>query len=70
MNNSKNLRRLRSTTVQGFGTHFFYNYLMDYYNNECIVNRQRMNIAKSLRPGQEVRRDQWKIFVVADSLTS
>ena len=28
-NNQKNVRRLRSACVQGFGVHFLYNYLMD-----------------------------------------
>ena len=67
VNNSKNVHRLRSSTVQDFGTHFFYNYLMDFYNNESIVNRQRNNTEKLGKSGQEVRRDQWKRFVIVNS---
>ena len=39
-NSRKNQRRLRSSCAQSFGTHFLFNYLMDYYQNEAIVQSQ------------------------------
>lgn len=39
-NNRKNMKRLRSSTLQGFGLHFCFNYLMDFYQNEAIMKQQ------------------------------
>jgi acid stress-induced BolA-like protein IbaG/YrbA len=63
-NNRKNTRRLRSSCVQEFGTHFFYNYLMDYFQNEDIVKRQRQLVSANLKPNQELKRDKFKCFVI------
>lgn len=55
-NHRKNTRRLRSSCVQGFGTHYFYNYLMDHYQNADIVRKQRILIEKNLEKGQSILR--------------
>ncbi|XP_028418841.1 HMG domain-containing protein 3-like [Dendronephthya gigantea] len=66
-NNRKNIRRLRSSCVQEFGTHFFYNYLMDYFQNEDIVKKQRQLAAANLKPNQELKRDRFQRFVVINN---
>lgn len=43
-NNRKNKKRLQSACVQGFGTHFLFNFLMDFYQNEMIVHKQLLNL--------------------------
>lgn len=58
-NNSKNLKRLRSSTIQSFPVHFLYNYLMDFYHNEDIVEKQRKGLLSSLKEGQTIRRDKY-----------
>lgn len=56
-NSRKNTRRLRSSCMQNFSTHFLYNYLMDFYQNEAIVKKQLSNIKKSLGESQNVDRN-------------
>ena len=69
-NHRKNIRKLRSSCVQGFGTHFFYNYLMDYYQNETIVRKQRTLLEKNLGKDQFVSRDQFSRFQVNNAQSS
>ena len=61
MNNSKNIKRLRSSCVQNFHTHFLYNYLMDFYENEAIVRRQRKLYSKTT--DKALVRDCYQRFV-------
>ncbi len=58
-NHQKNTKRLRSSCVQSFGVHFLYNFLMDFYDNEEIVAKQKERLSKR---GQEIRRDAYKRF--------
>lgn len=62
-NNRKNRKRLRSTCVQGFGTHFLYNFLMDYYQNEMIVGKQLEILRGGLQNGFQIIRDNYMRFV-------
>lgn len=62
----KNMRRLRSSMLQGFGVHFCYNYLMDFYQNEAIVKQQSNKISKHLKEGQQIVRDRYHRFCVVD----
>jgi hypothetical protein len=57
-NNSKNVRRLRSSCQQNFGTHIFFNYLMDYYQNEQIVQSQKINLCKDKKDNEVLVRDE------------
>lgn len=66
----KNMRRLRSSTLQGFGTHFCYNYLMDFYQNEAIVKQQITKISKHLKEGQQIVRDRYHRFCVINVVKS
>ena len=66
-NNIKNTRRLRSSCVQNFSTHFFYNYLMDLYQNMEIVNEQYAVACKGLKTGQKIGRNTYMQFVIMDS---
>lgn len=63
----KNMRGLRSSTLQGFGIHFCSNYLMDFYQNEAIVKQQQITkISKHLKEGQQVVRDRYhRLCVIA-----
>ena len=61
-NHRKNFRRLRSSTMQSFPVHFLYNYLMDFYHNEQIVERQIEKMRKVVKEGQEISRDEYKRF--------
>jgi len=62
-NNRKNKKRLQSACVQGFGTHFLYNFLMDFYQNEIIIHKQLLNLKKGLPEGFQVKRDRYRRFV-------
>ena len=66
-NNRKNVRRLRSSCTQNFSTHFFYNYLMDFYQNSAIVKEQYAIACKGLKTGQTVSRNAYMQFVIKDS---
>lgn len=63
-NSRKNQRRLRSACAQTFGTHFFFNYLMDFYQNESIVRSQKSKLECELKNGETVERDEYKRFVI------
>ena len=65
-NNRENVRRLRSSCMQNFSTHLFYNYLMDYYQNEEIVQGQHALASRNLRPDQEICRNAYMQFIVKD----
>lgn len=65
-NNSKNLKRLRSATMQSFPVHFVHNFLMDFFHNEEIVDRQRKNLLSTLTESQELRRDGHHRFIVVN----
>lgn len=62
-NNRKNKKRLQSACVQGFGTHFLFNFLMDFYQNEMIVHKQLLNLKKRLPEGFQVKRDKYMQFI-------
>ena len=66
-NNWKNVRRLRSSCMQNFSTHFFYNYLMNFYQNTEIVREQYDIACKELKNGQKVCRNTYMQFVIKDS---
>ena len=65
-NNSKNIKRLRSSTMQSFPVHFIYNYLMDFYHNESIVQKQHKQLSSTLQDGQILKRDKFLRFVVVN----
>lgn len=50
--------------MQTFPVHFMYNYLMDYYHNELIVEKKMSEAKKILEEGQEITRDIYKRFSV------
>lgn len=62
-NSRKNKKRLQSACIQGFGTHYFYNFLMDFYQNEQIVNKQLSILRKNNPHGAEIVRDNFMRFV-------
>ncbi len=67
-NHRKNALRLRSSCMQSFSVHFLYNFLMDYYQNEKIVELQRAQILKSLvSEGEKVVRDEYCRFIIVQS---
>ena len=66
-NNRKNVRRLRSSCMQNFSTHFFYNYLMDFYQNMEIVKGQYDIVSKELKTGQRMCRNAYMQFVIKDN---
>lgn len=61
-NGRKNKKRLRSACNQNFHHHYFYNFLMDYYQNEKIVMKQRESLEAS--SGMKPQRDEYMRFVV------
>ncbi len=63
-NHRKNFFRLRSSTMQSFPVHFLYNYLMDYYHNEQIVDRQFGIMKDSLKNGEKLERDVYHRLVI------
>ena len=50
--------------MQSFPVHFIYNYLMDFYHNEEIVEKQREQLTSTLKTGQSLKRDKFLRFVV------
>ena len=50
--------------MQSFPVHFIYNYLMDFYHNEEIVEKQRKQLTSTLKEGQSLKRDRFLKFVV------
>ena len=67
-NNRKNIRRLRSACVQGFGVHFLYNYLMDFYQNEAIVRQQIATLKKNAHGHGDIVRDEYMRFTFVQSV--
>ena len=63
-NNRKNMRRLRSSCMQSFEVDIAYNFLMDYYQNEEIVCRQKKTIEKTLEKGEKLIRDNNLRFTI------
>ena len=63
-NNRKNMRRLRSSCMQSFEVHIAYNFLMDFYQNEEIICRQKKTIEKTLQKGEKVIRDNNLRFII------
>ncbi|XP_028415288.1 HMG domain-containing protein 3-like [Dendronephthya gigantea] len=63
-NHRKNLRRLRSSCMQSFEVHIAYNFLMDFYQNEEIVCRQKKTLEKSLGMGEKLTRDSNLRFII------
>jgi hypothetical protein len=51
--------------MQSFHVHFMYNFLMDYYHNEIIVEKQKSNLKKLLKENQVLTRDSYHRFIVA-----
>ena len=43
--------------MQSFHVHFMYNFLMDYYHNEIIVEKQKSNLKKLLKENQVLTRE-------------
>ena len=43
--------------MQNLEVHVAYNFLMDYYQNEEIVDRQRQALEKTLKNGEKLIRD-------------
>ena len=60
------MRRLRSTCHQNFETHIFFNYLMDFYQNEDIVLNQKKVLAKSINGNQIIVRDKMFRLVIRE----
>ena len=52
--------------MQNFSTNFFFNYLMDFYQNEAVVKDQTALAAKGLRDRQEVSRDKYMHLVIKE----
>ena len=58
-NHQKNKKRFRSACLQGFGVHFLYNFLMDFYDNKEIVMKHKKLFSQG---GKEIRRDVYERF--------
>lgn len=65
-NNSKNIKRLRSSTMQSFPVHFIYSYLMDFYHNESKIQKQHKQLSSTLQDGPIFKRDKFLRFVVVN----
>ena len=63
-NQRKNVRRLQSTCHQNFETHIFFNYLMDFYQNESVVINQKKLLEKSINSNQIITRDRMFRFII------
>ena len=63
-NYRKNARRLRSAGQQQMEVHISFNFLMDFYQNEEIVQKQLTNLEKGLCDGQKLIRNKWLRFVI------
>ena len=62
-NHRKNMKRLRSACVQGFGTHFPYNYHMDFYQNEVIIEKQLETLQRGLQSDMKTGIDSCDLFM-------
>ena len=63
-NNRKIFLRLRSSTMQKFLVHFHYNYLMDYYHNEKIVEDLTTKMLSRVREDEKLVRGPYHKLVV------
>ncbi len=63
-NNRKNKKRLRSSCMQSIHTHIFYNFLMDFYDNEEVVKKQTEELQS--KTGRKICRDKNLRFVITD----
>jgi hypothetical protein len=50
--------------MQNFEVHIVYNFLMDFYQNEEIVCRQKQTLEKTLRGGEKLIRDNNLRFII------
>jgi hypothetical protein len=50
--------------MQSFEVHIVYNFLMDYYQNEEIVYKQKRTLEKSLVKGEKLIRDSNLRFII------
>jgi len=50
--------------MQSFEVHMAYNFLMDFYQNEEIVRRQKQMLEKTLRNEEEITRDKFLHFCI------
>ncbi|XP_066919083.1 HMG domain-containing protein 3-like isoform X1 [Clytia hemisphaerica] len=64
MNNKKNNLRNRSSCSQNIATHIFYNYLMNFYENELVVMQQQQDLKR--KSGKSIQRDELMRFVISD----
>ena len=62
----KNARRLRSAGQQQMEVHIAFNYLMDFYQNEEIVQKQLMNLKQGILPGQRIVRNKWLRYIICN----
>ncbi|KAM7430514.1 high mobility group [Porites harrisoni] len=69
-NNRKNQRRLRSSTVQNFETRVTFNYLMDFYQNEEIMEQQWKIMKARLTTGQQILREEFLRFTISSDNAS
>ena len=65
-NNRKNDKRLRSACQQSFEVHYMYNFLMDFYQNEAIILRQKRLLEGELESGEILKRNMNHRFVISD----
>ena len=63
-NGRKNHKRLRSSCSQSLHVHFFFNYLMDFYQNEAMVKSQKFKLQTTLKEGQTLERDVYKWLII------
>ena len=60
----KKAKRLRSSCHQTFETRILFNFLMDFYQNEQIVERQMTILSSGLKDSQRLARDEMLHLVV------
>lgn len=56
-NKAKKDKRIQSACTQSFQMHFFYNYLMEFYQNEKIVEEQKRRISNDGK--ESITRDKF-----------
>ena len=54
--------RLQSSNQQNLHHYFYYNRLMDYWNNLQIVNKQWLQMQRKAKPGEAIARDKFLRF--------
>lgn len=53
--------------MQSFPVHYLYNFLMDFYHNENIVEKQNNSLTSSLKQGQKLERDKYLRFTIVNN---